>query len=431
MWIRLRRNWFRNLLAVLQVALAIAAVSAALVDVVPMLTPGEQAGVSTYVARFGAQGGNMTVYTSTYYPEDATYLVEHATAVEAASAFAGEFQTVIMVDGQRWMVRAQAAVHPAFARLVDLELLSGTFFTEQDTRGAAPRVAVVSEDLARTLFGTADVLGRTINLRPREESFLARGFSSARTMAELAALPGDDVEIIGVYKVRGDAFMTFGIGQAADLLLPIMMDTSAAAQQRLSEILYRPRPGMDREAEEEVRQLLMSRLAERGEADQILEGMRADVFVEPVLGAAQLQRVSATSLLLTGGLGLAALAVSSIAMFTTTLANLAPRIRYIGLGRALGATRARIVREVVAESALLAGIGGVLGVALAFPLRSTVLAPLFSSATAGDDSGFVTILLVGLAGVALAVVVGAVAALYPAWTVARLAPAEAWREGAV
>src|SRR5690606_40181276 len=84
------------------------------------------------------------------------------------------------------------------------------------------------------------------------------------------------------------------------------------------------------------------------------------------------------------------LIVSSIAMFTTTLANLAPRTRYIGLSRALGATRARIVREVVTESAVLAGIGGLVGVALAFPLRTTVLAPLLISAALGlGKPGFV------------------------------------------
>ncbi|MFS8582661.1 MAG: ABC transporter permease, partial [Limnochordales bacterium] len=160
-------------------------------------------------------------------------------------------------------------------------------------------------------------------------------------------------------------------------------------------------------------------------------GRQAEVLVSPVMSAGQLRQVRAGSSLLLGGLGLAALLVSSIAMFTTTLANLAPRTRYIGLSRALGATRGRIVREVVAESAVLAGIGGVVGAALAFPLRKTVFAPLFSSLGAAGGPGAGDVLLAGLAGVALAMAVGAVAALYPAWTVARMAPADAWREGTV
>lgn len=61
-WIRLRRHWFRNLLAVLQVALAIAAVSAALVDVLPMLMQGDDPGATTYAVRFGTEGGGAAVW---------------------------------------------------------------------------------------------------------------------------------------------------------------------------------------------------------------------------------------------------------------------------------------------------------------------------------------------------------------------------------
>jgi len=429
MWIRLRRNWFRNSLAVLQVALAIAAVSAALVDVVPLLTDRDAPGATQYWVRFGAQGGDFTVWTSAFFPDDVTYLLDHATAVEAASAYQNEFQTVVMVDGERWLVRAKANVHPAFAELVNLELTAGTFFTEQDALDTAPRVVVISEQLAQMLFGTTDVVGRTINVRPREEAFLLRGFPSARSVAELMALPGDDVTIIGVYRVR-DPLLMMSLGPMADLLLPFTAAAGPGPGMLLSEILYRPRPGMEREAEEEVRRLLTARLAERGEMDRTIEGMRPEVLIGPAAGSEQLRQARASGSLLIGGLGLVALIVSSIAMFTTTLANLAPRTRYIGLSRALGATRARIVREVVTESAVLAGIGGLVGVALAFPLRTTVLAPLLISAALGlGKPGFVDVLLAGLASVALAMIVGALAALYPAWTVARLAPAEAWREG--
>lgn len=430
-WIRLRRHWFRNLLAVLQVALAIAAVSAALVDVLPMLMQGDDPGATTYAVRFGTEGGGAAVWIWAYQPDDVTYLLEHATAVEAASAVRSEYQSLVMVNGERWVVRAQAAVHPAFARLTDLELVSGSFFADEDTRGPAPRVAVISEELARLLFGETDVVGKTINLRPQEEAMILMGLPSGAALAELMARPGDDVEIIGVFRTSMDSLLAVALGQAADLLVPFAADPGRPGGVTVSEILYRPRPDMEREAEEEVRRLLTSRLAERGESQQLIEGRQAEVLVSPVMSAGQLRQVRAGSSLLLGGLGLAALLVSSIAMFTTTLANLAPRTRYIGLSRALGATRGRIVREVVAESAVLAGIGGVVGAALAFPLRKTVFAPLFSSLGAAGGPGAGDMLLAGLAGVALAMAVGAVAALYPAWTVARMAPADAWREGTV
>src|SRR5690606_24980916 len=115
--------------------------------------------------------------------------------------------------------------------------------------------------------------------------------------------------------------------------------------------------------------------------------------------------------------------------FTTTLANLAQRTRYIGLSRALGATRLRVVREAVAEAALIAGLGGLVGVLGAYPLRQVVIVPLTSGGLTPASVEAVDVVLVGAVGVALAMLGGAVAAIYPAWTVARLVPAEAWREG--
>ena len=48
------------------------------------------------------------------------------------------------------------------------------------------------------------------------------------------------------------------------------------------------------------------------------------------------------------------------------------------------------MREVVIESALVATIGGVIGAVLAFPLRSTVFAPLFSSLPGQSPPGGLT-----------------------------------------
>ena len=430
-WIRLRRQWFRNLLAVLQVAVAIAAVTAVLVDVVPLLGIRDDDAPEVYVVRYGSFSEGVTRISSAFLPDDVPYLLEHSTTVEAASAYDSDGQAVIAVDGERWAVRGKSSVHPSFAALFGLEMVAGTFFTEEDTETTVPRVAVISDELATLLFGTVDVVGKTITLRPDEEMFAVLGFSSGRDLAEALARPGDELEIVGVYKTDGDiqlAMLTFG--QIGELLTPLTVNDTPLRPSLIMQILFRPRPGMEREAVEEVRQLLASRLEERGTSGPT-DGVPFEVMVEARSSAQQLRQARLLSSLVLGALGLAALAVSSIAMFTTTLANLAPRTRYIGLSRALGATRSRIVREVVIESALVATIGGVIGAVLAFPLRSTVFAPLFSSLPGQSPPGAFDLMLVGFIGVALAAAGGAAAALYPAWTVARLAPADAWREGTV
>jgi putative ABC transport system permease protein len=89
----------------------------------------------------------------------------------------------------------------------------------------------------------------------------------------------------------------------------------------------------------------------------------------------------------------------------------------IGLRRALGARRLHVAVQFACEATLLAGCGGVTGAVLG-GFTTTVFA-----AARGWDA--VVPVLLAAAGIAL--LVGAVAGLYPALRAARLVPAEALR----
>lgn len=429
LWIRLKHNWFRNGLAVLQVAIAIAALSAVFVDVLPALTESPAGdGASTFTVRFGARTSVSTMWTGAFLPGDVEYLLEHAESVDAASVMDSRFRGVVRVGEERYMLRGFSHVHPSFQRLMDLEMVAGAFFTEEDV-ASPPRVAVIADELARFLYGDGSAaLGETINVRPDMESSILQGFAPAEARAEALGDPGNDVTVIGIFRHAEAGGAGFSSAEQTVMFMPSVAPGPGEPRRYASEIWVKAKPGMDEAAEDEIRRLLTQRLEERGDADREMDGVRLEVMVEPMLGGSAFRQAQIVNALIFGSLGLAALIVSAIAMFTTTLANLAQRTRYIGLGRALGATRGRVVREVVAESALLAGIGGVVGVALAFPLRATVLSPLLGVLSSGGVRPS-DVLLMGMTGVALSVVVGGVAGLYPAWTVAKLAPSEAWREG--
>jgi putative ABC transport system permease protein len=119
------------------------------------------------------------------------------------------------------------------------------------------------------------------------------------------------------------------------------------------------------------------------------------------------------------GLGAVALLVGGIGIANVMVIAVLERRIEIGLRRALGATRRHIAVQFVAEAALLAGTGGAAG-ALLGGFASAIYAWM-------RHWPAVVPVPVLVAAMGIAVVIGAVAGLYPAWRASRLAPAEALR----
>jgi putative ABC transport system permease protein len=124
-----------------------------------------------------------------------------------------------------------------------------------------------------------------------------------------------------------------------------------------------------------------------------------------------------TTLLL--GLGAVALLVGAIGIANIMVISVLERRGEIGLRRALGATKRHISSQFLAESALLAALGGIAGLLLG------ALATLAYALAQSQPWVVPTYALIAapLAGFAI----GAVAGLYPAAKAARLSPTEALR----
>jgi putative ABC transport system permease protein len=126
---------------------------------------------------------------------------------------------------------------------------------------------------------------------------------------------------------------------------------------------------------------------------------------------------SSTALFL--GLGAIALLVGAIGIANLMVISVLERRSEIGLRRALGATRRHIAAQFLTESVLLAATGGALG----------ILAGIGITIGLATNRHW-TIAIPAIAiwgGLGAAVLIGAVAGLYPATRAARLAPTDALR----
>jgi ABC-type antimicrobial peptide transport system permease subunit len=124
-----------------------------------------------------------------------------------------------------------------------------------------------------------------------------------------------------------------------------------------------------------------------------------------------------------GAISFLAVLGGGIGMMNTVFMSVFERTREIGVLRALGWRRVRVLGMVVREAILLGGLGGVAGILMgvglgklltAIPLVGALLEPRYAPELM-------------LRALVLALVLGAIASLYPAWWASRLDPLEALR----
>jgi len=120
------------------------------------------------------------------------------------------------------------------------------------------------------------------------------------------------------------------------------------------------------------------------------------------------------------GLGAVALLVAGVAIANIMVISVLERRMEIGVRRAIGATRGHIRLQFLIESMLLAGIGGVLGIALGAAITVGYAASR-DLTVAVPPQGLALSVLAALA-------IGAIAGLYPAIRASRIPPAEAVRK---
>ena len=140
-------------------------------------------------------------------------------------------------------------------------------------------------------------------------------------------------------------------------------------------------------------------------------------YPSDILRAAVAAKGAYNGLLL--GLGAVALLVGGVGIANVMVISVLERRSEIGLRRALGATRRHVAEQFLAEAVLLAVLGGLAG---------TILGTVATVIYAVSQHWSVQVPAVAFyGGLSAALVIGAIAGLYPSMRAARLSPTEALR----
>lgn len=258
----------------------------------------------------------------------------------------------------------------------------GTFLSSSEATRAGG-VAVLGPKLARELFGETDALGAWVRIA------------------------GARLRVVGIMQSKGE-MLAFDLDDVAYVDLATGMQMFDTDELSEIDVAFAPERGPD-PVVAGIEALLMQRHG-RLDFTVLTQAAMLETF-DSVLRAVTLG---------VAAIGGVSLLVGAIGVLTILWIAVGERTHEIGLLRAIGATRGEILWIFLTESAVLAGLGGLAGLALGYGAAAALKAivpalPIQTSAT------------FAAAGLAFSVVTGLVAGAAPARRAARLDPIEALR----
>ena len=320
-------------------------------------------------------------------------------AIEAEQQ-AGRWQVTAGTNNWNTLVTGVTEMYP---EVRDWNTQVGEFFTQEDLNVSA-QVAVLGATTAANLFGDADAVGQTIELR---QVFGGAKEARARILR---------FKVIGVLEPKGT---TFGFSRDDQILVPLTTAQRVLTGRRdvVSSIVVK---AVDSDAMTQTTDDVFNDLLVR---HKISDPQSADFTVtnqNDTLSA--LGQVTGTFTLLLGAIGGISLLVGGIGIMNIMLVTVNERTREIGIRKAVGARRRDIMQQFLIESIALTGLGGVLGIVLGWSITQFVQRiPQAQGLTL-----LVTPATVAIA-VGVSVCIGVVFGLYPAMRAARLHPIQALR----
>lgn len=279
-------------------------------------------------------------------------------------------------------------------------LVKGKYFTDNDIANAN-MVCVIDELTALYLFGNTDVIGMSVELKVDSSI--------------------QNVNIIGIRKTSQEMmeaekqYQAMGMDKSISLEMPFTVSNAFGnpieAFPAVSITAY------DKEQAASVAknavQILNSRHQNLGDSPFIQQKPMdfSDMFGSIMDGVTAFVALVAGISLVVGGIG----------VMNIMLVSVTERTREIGIRKALGAKTGSIVAQFLCESAIISGMGGIIGIILGAALTALITALGVGGIKA--QLSFPAILVATIFSCSVGIVFG----IYPARKAAKLSPIEALR----
>jgi len=249
-----------------------------------------------------------------------------------------EFHDYIAVPGGKEREAIVLGVSWQYLFVRNLDVLSGRFFDDSDTL-ARNKVAVITEKLANTLYGSLD--------------------SAIGQQIKLSGLP---FTVIGTFRERVD---TFGQTEVTDdtILIPYTVARYFTNNDEVKQLFFSVSdPAEVPRATKEIHEVLQSR--HRPESVYRVDNLTMLLDVAGKM-ADTISRVLLLVSVLT-------LIVSGVGIMNIMLATVNARTREIGVRKAVGATNAEIRAQFLTEAILISLAGGTVGIFLGLAVPFSV-----------------------------------------------------------